>query len=114
MDVGLYEADNTLITRYANVLPRQEAIKVKNRTLDGQMHVQIIGTAVTLVDVELFVYAAGKAVIDTAEATGALVKVSDGTTTWTGTIAEPPWWEKKVRGKGLYAATIIIEVTSVA
>ena len=38
---GLYSATNDLITRYVNVVPKKDTIKVENRLFDGTFHVRL-------------------------------------------------------------------------
>ena len=92
---GLYSATNDLITRYVNVVPKKDTIKVENRLLDGTFHVQTIGTSADLLDVKLqAVSEPVRARIDTAEATAEEVRIVFGNTYWEGIIRAPLSWEK--------------------
>lgn len=92
---GLYSATNDLITRYVNVVPKKDTIKVENRLLDGTFHVQTIGTSADLLDVKLqAVNETVRARIDTAEATAEEVRIVFGNTYWEGIIRAPLSWEK--------------------
>ena len=92
---GLYSATNDLITRYVNVLPKKDTIKVENRLLDGTFHVQTIGTSADLLDVKLqAVSEPVRARIDIAEATAEEVRIVFGNTYWEGIIRAPLSWEK--------------------
>lgn len=92
---GLYSATNDLITRYVNVVPKKDTIKVENRLLDGTFHVQTIGTSADLLDVKLqAVSEPVRARIDIAEATAEEVRIVFGNTYWEGIIRAPLSWEK--------------------
>ena len=80
---GLYSATNDLITRYVNVVPKKDTIKVENRLLDGTFHVQTIGTSADLLDVKLqAVNETVRARVDTAKATAEEVRIVFGNTYW--------------------------------
>jgi len=108
MPVGMWKIDNTLITRHVNTLRRYESRQIWHTTLDGLPHVQTIGSATEVIDVELWVDKAGKDIIDRCQALGEPVNVSDGIDTWTGLIAEAPSWEKISRVKGIFTAKILV------
>jgi hypothetical protein len=92
---GLYSATNDLITRYVNVVPKKDTIKVENRLLDGTFHVQTIGTSADLLDVKLqAVSESVRARIDTAEATAEEVRIVFDNMYWEGIIRAPLSWEK--------------------
>ena len=92
---GLYSATNDLITRYVNVVPKKDTIKVENRLLDGTFHVQTIGTSADLLDVKLqAVSESVRARIDTAEATAEEVRIIFGNRYWDGIIRTSLSWEK--------------------
>ena len=92
---GLYSATNDLITRYVNVVPKKDTIKVENRLLDGTFHVQTIGTSADLLDVKLqAVSEPVRARIDTAEATAEEVRIIFGNRYWDGIIRTSLSWEK--------------------
>jgi len=106
--VGMWKIDNTLITRYVKTLRRFEARQIWHTTLDGLPHVQTIGSATEVIDVDLWVDKAGKELIDRCQVTGEPVNVSDGIDTWTGLIAEAPSWEKISRVKGIFTAKLLV------
>jgi hypothetical protein len=92
---GLYSATNDLITRYVNVVPKKDTIKVENRLFDGTFHVQTIGTSADLLDVKLqAVSEAVRARVDTAEATAEEVRIVFDNMYWEGIIRAPLSWEK--------------------
>lgn len=92
---GLYSATNDLITRYVNVVPKKDTIKVENRLLDGTFHVQTIGTSADLLDVKLqAVSEPVRARIDIAEATAEELRIVFGNMYWDGIIRTSLIWEK--------------------
>lgn len=108
MPVGMWTIDNVHITRHVNTLCRYETRQIWHTTLDGLPHVQTVGSATKVVDVELWVDKAGKIAIDRCQALGEPVNVSDGTDTWTGLIAEAPSWEKVSKARGIFTAKILV------
>ncbi len=108
MPVGIWTIDNDLITRYVRTLRRFDARQIWHTTLDGLPHVETIGSATEVIDVELWVDKTGKEIIDRCQARGEPINVSDGTDTWVGLIAEAPSWEKISKLKGIFAAKISV------
>lgn len=50
--IGIYDKNDTLITPLVETaLPRLDMIEIKNKTLDGQWHIQTIGTAAQILEV---------------------------------------------------------------
>lgn len=58
---GLYDKNDVLITRLVDsAVASPDVIEVKNRTLDGQWHVQTIGTAAWMLNVKASLKSAEK------------------------------------------------------
>lgn len=94
---GLYLNTNplTLLTRYVNITPKKDVIKVENRTLDGQFHVQTIGTGADLLAVTLHAEnETARALVDSASASATYLKIVIGSTYWIGIIRGNLEWEK--------------------
>ena len=52
--IGLYTKDDVLITRLVDTaVASPDVIEVRNRTLDGQWHIQTIGTSATVLSVKV-------------------------------------------------------------
>lgn len=74
--IGLYDKNDVLITRLVeNAVASPDVIEVKNRTLDGQWHIQTIGTAAWKLNVKATLKKNEKAVLDTIKGTSDLLKV---------------------------------------
>lgn len=64
--IGIYDKNDTLITPLVETaLPRLDMIEIKNKTLDGQWHIQTIGTASKILEVTANVTLSGKQTLDT-------------------------------------------------
>jgi hypothetical protein len=103
----LLRADNTPIDCIINqTLPYLDAIKVKQRLLDGTVHNQNIGNAVQMVNVVLYCDSANMEIINTAFATGEpITLITDKI--YTGTISEKPAFE--VITRNFYKGTFTLE-----
>ena len=110
MPVGIWTLDNMLVTRYAKTLRRFDARQIWHTTLDGQPHVQTIGNAAEVIDVELWVDKAGKELVDICQARGEPLNASDGIEIWLGLIEQVPSWEKIGRVKSIFTAKISIKL----
>jgi hypothetical protein len=87
----LYDVDNNLITDLVNlVLPHFDAIKIKNRLLNGTYHIQTIGTPVKLMDIECTVSEDGKEAIDNIEALSSPIKLTKEGRYYLGLISDTP------------------------
>jgi hypothetical protein len=74
--IGLYDKNDVLITRLVdNVVASPDVIEVKNRTLDGQYHIQQIGTAAWTLNVKASLKLSEKDQLDTIKSTSDLLKV---------------------------------------
>jgi len=108
---GLYSG-STLITRYLRVVPQNSARKIVTTLLDGTEHVQIIGTAVTRLLIEVAVDLSGRDTIDALDASGGLVTVEDEEgSEYSGRILEKGDWTKMLRG--YYQTTLTLSIEAV-
>jgi len=74
--MGLYTKDNVLITELVNsALSKNELIEIKNKTLDGQWHVQMIGSSATTLEVKANLSMDERIIFDDLKAQLAEVKV---------------------------------------
>lgn len=85
---GLYDSAGNLIAGWLWYTDKQDAVKVVNRLLSGQYHVQIIGSAALVLECRVICGSESKGKIDSAHATGAPVKVVDGDRYWVGIIKD--------------------------
>lgn len=105
----LYDANDTIITSHiASVIPGYDTIKVINRLLSGQYHIQTIGAPARVCRIELTVAAAEKEIIDIAEAINEPVKVV-GSKYYIGTIREAPQWNRLAPDK--YRTSLVLLVS---
>lgn len=102
-------ANTVIVANVTQVLPGYKTAKVVQQLLSGAHHVQIIGQGARIVTITLFADDAGKAAMDTAESTGATVKVEAGTKYYSGVIEAAPSWA--YFRKGLYSTTIVLLVS---
>lgn len=112
----LLDAQGTVISqRILHLLPRLDVIRVENRTLDGQFHVQTIGAAARLLDLQVVVTDSGRYTIDSAYAIGAILRAeADG---WyrSGVVQEAPEWQTLRPGPmvtRLYLATFTLAINA--
>ena len=74
--IGIYDNNNNLITPLVdNALSYPDVIEVKNRTLDGQWHIQTIGTGATLLNVQASLKLNEKNILDAIKRNTDMVKV---------------------------------------
>ena len=74
--IGLYDKNDVLITRLVdNAVASPDVIEIKNRTLDGQWHIQSIGTAATVLSVKVHLKLAEKGILDTIKRNSDTLKV---------------------------------------
>ena len=74
--IGIYDNNNNLITPLVdNALSYPDVIEVKNRTLDGQWHIQAIGTGATLLNVQANLRLNEKNILDTIKRNTGMLKV---------------------------------------
>jgi uncharacterized protein (UPF0254 family) len=107
----LYNLDtSTDITPYVSVNTDQDVIKVTNRTLDGQYYVQIIGSPAALVNLDVCVDDAGKALLMQADADANLLRVTSSKGIFQGRILECGSWAKI--GSTYYETTVKLGVVS--
>ena len=78
--IGIYDKNDNLITRLVdNAHSYPDVVEVKNRTLDGQWHIQTIGNGATLLRVEAHLKLNEKSILDTIKRnTDSLKVIFDG------------------------------------
>ena len=87
----LYDQNNQLITDIVtDIIPRPDTVQIEHRTLDGQYHIQTIGTSATIVEVSCVVNITGKRTIDQICAIGAPVKIIEADKYYIGVIRGVP------------------------
>lgn len=112
----LLDAQNNLISEdIMRFLPRLEPIRVENRTLDGQYHVQTIGSGARVFDLQVIVTDSGRYTIENAWATGANLRAEVESWYRTGIVKAAPGWDLLRPGPmatRLYMATFTLAVNS--
>lgn len=94
--IGLYTKTGTLITNLVdNVVTSPDVIEVKNRTLDGQWHVQNVGTAATVANVKATLTLSEKAQLDAIKSISDLVKVIFDGKYYVGLIDGKPDYDRR-------------------
>ena len=93
---GIYRLDNTLITPYVSAFPVKEAIRITNRLLDGSYHLQVIGVAANILELELSASALAKTELEEAYLNGTKLKIVLASGIWTGSILELEKWSRLV------------------
>jgi len=108
----IYDSNNTVVTTHVqSALSRPDAIKIKNRTLDGQPHIQTIGTGATLVDVGAYFTMEEKLVLDSIFKLSTVIKVTFDGRYYTGIIDDTPSWSRLSPTNGIvFAATFVLLV----
>lgn len=85
--IGIYDKDNNLITNLVDTaLSYPDIIEVKNRTLDGQWHIQTIGTGATVLSVKAHLKLNEKNILDIIKRNTDLLKVIFDGKYYTGII----------------------------
>lgn len=85
--IGIYDKNDNLITRLVdNAHSYPDIIEVKNRTLDGQWHIQTIGVGATLLSVKAHLTLNEKNILDVIKRNTDLLKVIFDGKYYVGTI----------------------------
>ena len=72
----------------------QDSIEVVNQTLNGQSHVQVIGSANKSIRFEILSTSAQVDLINSLKSTGAKFKLIKESTVYTGLLLEKPSWKR--------------------
>lgn len=91
--IGLYTMADILITPDINIMSNPDNIRVVNKLLNGEYHVQTISTA-TLLDVELIVSKEAKLLLESYDANNTTLKIISGNETWIGKIISLEAWSR--------------------
>ena len=74
--IGIYDKNNNVITNLVDTaLSHPDIVEVKNRTLDGQWHIQTIGTGATIVNVQAHLKLSEKNTLDSIKRNTDFIKV---------------------------------------
>ena len=85
--IGIYDKNDNLITNLVDTaLSYPDIIEVKNRTLDGQWHIQTIGTGATVLSVKAHLKLNEKNILDVTKRNTDLLKVIFDGKYYTGII----------------------------
>ena len=106
---GLYQTGASVpFTRLVRIIPQQNSLKIINRTLDGQLHVQTIGNPVTNLIIETQVDNTGRAILESLSANMTTFTIECDEGTYTGRIMELGTFSKPIRGH--YRTTLTVAV----
>lgn len=93
--IGIYNKNNTLITNLVDTaLSYPDVIEIKNRTLDGQWHIQTIGEGATVLSVTAHLKLGEKNIMDNLHRTKDLFKVIFDGRYYTGILDGKPDYER--------------------
>lgn len=83
----IYDADNNLIIKAVfKALSKPDTVEVKNRTLDGNYHIQTTGLGGTTVDVTAYLDPSEKLVLDNIKRRSGIITVVFSGDSYTGVI----------------------------
>lgn len=106
---GLYlQGESKPFTRLIRVTPQQDTIRITNRLLNGQIHVQTIGQPVRMLIIEVQVDRAGRLTLENLSRTTAQFTIVDDVETWSGRIIDLGQFTKPIRGH--FRTTITVAV----
>ena len=106
---GLYQAGASVpFTRLVRITPQQDSLKIINRTLDGQQHVQIIGEPAKSLNIDVQVDRAGRLILEALDRTGGTFTIKDDPDAYTGRILDLGQFTKPIRGH--YRTTLTVAV----
>ena len=93
--VGLYDQNGTLITkRVQQCIAAPDVVEIEHRTLNGQFHVQQIGTSATIADAIVYLTVSQKIIFEGHKRIGAPVTVVFGGMYYTGLIRGIPAYQR--------------------
>lgn len=87
----------------------KDSIEVVTQTLNGQPHVQVIGSASKSVKFEILSTTAQVDTINTLKSTGAKFKLIKESTVYTGLLLEKPQWKRIT--KDYHTAVLKLNIT---
>lgn len=105
----LLDINDVVITEYVNFQKGYESTKIKNKTLDGNSHIQTIGSPLQIFNIDLVVDKANRDKLNDCEANSEPVKLTDGVDTYTCLISDTPSWNRFVENTDYYQASIKLE-----
>lgn len=112
--IGIYDKNNNLITHLVETaLLRLDGIEIKNKTLDGQWHIQTIGTSAMILDVTAHVTLGEKWVIDSIKGSNDQLNIRFDGESYIGIIDEQPTYTRQAFPSGpMFKATFKLLVLS--
>ena len=107
----LYDVDNNLITPYLQATPGSDTIKVVNRLLNGQYHIQVIGEPAPVLRCSVIVNnGTAKDIIDTAHGSGVYLKAVSRGKYWIGPIMDDGVLDWAWRGADVWEVRFTLSV----
>ena len=112
----LLDSDSNSITEFVSeMLKHPDAVKVRNRLLDGSYHVQSIGNSVDVVDITCVMSEVGKTKLDDAYNQDSPVTIEWYGEYYTGPLEAEPLYEYFMKGfvdRRLYSVSFSFVVSS--
>lgn len=88
--IGIYDIEDNMISPLVeSALPRLDIIEIKNKTLDGQWHIQTIGAPSKILEVTFAVTLSQRKTLDTIKSINDQIKVRFDGDYYIGLIDEP-------------------------
>ena len=109
---AIHDESNNMISKFVRVTKQVLPRKIVSSLLDGSDIVQIIGTAPARLSLELIVDQNGREALDTIDAAGELITVTDESDTYSGRILEKGNWEKQTQNCFKTTMTVSVEAVS--
>ena len=111
---GLYDNTDTLITkRVQSCIAAPDVLEIEHITLDGQPHIQQIGTAAEIAETSVYLTMAQKLTFDYHKRIGAPLKVIFDGRYYTGLIRGKPNYDRIPSDRGpIFLATFTLLVQS--
>jgi hypothetical protein len=99
---GIYDPNNTTISRrIQSAVSRPDVVEVKHRLLNGQHHIQTIGTGSTVLDVIAHFTASQKRTLDNIKRTATPLKVIFDGRYYIGLIDGTPEYQRTYAPQGI-------------
>ena len=107
---GIYDYNNNLITkRIQSVVSYPEIVEIENQLLNGQIHIQTVGTGITICNVAANLSMSQKLLFETQKKTMAPIKVVFDGRQYTGLIRGIPVYDRIKKDHFTVTFTLIVQ-----